>query len=332
MNIVYSSSDSYAWLTGISMISLFHNNRNVEDITVYIIDNNITDNNKAKLYQAAAEYKRGLNFVPMPNLKSVTGCEIDVKHWNISTFGKLFVSSVLPENVGKVIYLDCDTIVQTDLTDLWNTDLGTSVIAGVKEALSDNYKVNVGLKKSDTYINAGVNMLNIKKIRQENIDIRFFEFIKKYHGNLHYLDQDVLNGAIANEEKKILPLKYNVYSLLYYLDYNNLIKLRRVTNYYSRSEVEEAKTKSAIVHFTSCFLDGTRPWIEGNKHPLLKDFLYYKSLSPWKEDKLWKDSRCLIKKTGHKSCRVIPKFSMIPIISWVHGVYIPKRYSKNILK
>lgn len=49
MNIVYSSSDSYAPIAGVSIMSLLHNNTDADEINIYMIDNNISDENKRDL-------------------------------------------------------------------------------------------------------------------------------------------------------------------------------------------------------------------------------------------------------------------------------------------
>ena len=43
MDIVYSSSDSYCEIAGISMLSLLEHNKKVEELNLYLIDNNISE-------------------------------------------------------------------------------------------------------------------------------------------------------------------------------------------------------------------------------------------------------------------------------------------------
>ena len=53
MNIIYSSSDAYSELAGVSITSLFENNKNIDDIEVYIIDNGISEKNKEHFHKIA---------------------------------------------------------------------------------------------------------------------------------------------------------------------------------------------------------------------------------------------------------------------------------------
>ena len=46
MNIIYASNDAYAQYLGISMLSLLENNQDIEEIIIYILDQNIKPENK----------------------------------------------------------------------------------------------------------------------------------------------------------------------------------------------------------------------------------------------------------------------------------------------
>ena len=46
MNILYTCDDNYVWLMGISVISLFENNQNINEITVYLLGEKVKDKNK----------------------------------------------------------------------------------------------------------------------------------------------------------------------------------------------------------------------------------------------------------------------------------------------
>ena len=79
VDILYSSSDSYAFLTGISILSLLENNKASDSIHIYIMDNHISEENKAKLTEVVNYYGRRLSFVAMPDMKELTGQEIDTR-------------------------------------------------------------------------------------------------------------------------------------------------------------------------------------------------------------------------------------------------------------
>ncbi len=332
MEILYSSSDSYAFLTGISILSLLDNNKSTEEINIYIMDNNISEENKKKLRQVVDSYGRKIYFVPMPDMKALTGEEIDTRRWNISTFGRLYMASALPENVHKVLNIDCDTIVVGSLEPLWNTDMNTKVFGGMHECINDRYRRNIGVKNGDYYLNGGVVFLNLDEVRKENYEKRFTDYIKTYGSSLAYLDQDVLNGVVKQEKKLKLPMKYNTLSIYFYATYEQVLKIRRgkKEDFYSKEEYTDAINAPVIVHFTTCFLDGLRPWIVGNKHPLLQRFLEYKARSPWADVPLAADNRSSLIKLRTKLIRHCPRFILCSVASVLHGVIIPNRNYKKM--
>ncbi len=331
MNILYSTSDSYAFLTGISIISLLENNKKSEKINIYIMDNHITSGNKNKLGNIVKKYNRNIFFVTMPDMEKKIGYKIDTKRWNISTFGRLYMASALPESENKVLNIDCDTIILDSLENIWNTDMNEKVFGGIQECINKRYRRNVGLKNTDYYMNGGIVLLNLEEVRKNNYEKLFTDYIIKYGSSLAYLDQDVLNSVIPQVKKKLLPMRYNVLSIYYYTNYEQLLKIRRASKkiFYNKEQFLDAKKNPAIVHFTSCFLDGVRPWIKGNCHPYRNKFLEYKDMSPWKEIPLLEDKRKKSDKIKTEIMKKLPKFIMCEIATILHGIIIP---NKNYIK
>lgn len=322
MNVVYSSSDSYSLVAGVSMYSLMVNNKDCDELNIFLIDNGITEPNKAKFQKMCDSFGRKLYFIPIVDIEKLAGASIDIGRWNISTFARLFYASLLPEWVDRVIHLDCDTMIMSSLEPLWNTPMGDAVVAGSLECIGDNYKREIDMKVTDTYINAGNVMFNLDSIRKKGLEEDFKKFLQE-HKVLSFVDQPVLNSCTTNEEKIVVPLNYNAYSIIFYLKYKNLLKAKRVSQYYSEEEVAEAVKNPCIVHFTTCFMDGSRPWVENNLHPLLDKYLEFKAGSEWADEPLWKDPRNGVKKLMYKMFRVLPQ----PFVAWsigiVHDLVIP---------
>ncbi|MGN0457136.1 MAG: glycosyltransferase family 8 protein [Acutalibacteraceae bacterium] len=326
MNVVYSASDLYSSLAGISLTSLLMNNTDVDKINVIIMDNEISDENKAKLKATADRYNRDIRFVPLS--ASLENTDINLQKWNISTFGRLFEASSLPD-VDKVIHIDCDTVVDGSLKDLWELDMSHAIVAGAPDCLSDDYKFNIGLMPDDTYINAGIIVMNLQRIRELGIENLFLKYISEKSKLLTYVDQEVLNSCVPEEEKIEIPLRYNSYSILHYLSYKRLKSLRHVNHMFSEKIYTDAVENATVLHYTGCFLEGTRPWIEGDKHPKRVLFDHYKAASEWADMMPWKDNRSALKKFMSLAVKLIPKFVLAPVVGYIHGVYIPRRNKKR---
>jgi len=330
MDVLYSSSDNYAFLTGISLMSLMENNKACPEINVYIMDNNITDKNKNKLSKIVEDFGRTIVYVPMPNMEKLTGRNIDTRRWNISTFGRLYMASALPETVHKILNIDCDTIITDSIKPLWDTDLSGKVFGGMCECINDRYRRNVGMKNGDPYLNGGLVFMNCDVVRKEGYERKFTEYITRYGSSLGYLDQDVLNGVVPTEKKVVLPMRYNVLSIYFYATYQQVLKIRRSNVFYQENEFNQAIRNPGIVHFTTCFLDGLRPWIDGNEHPYREVFLKYKSMSPWADEPMWIDKRSKFGKIITKLVKNSPRRFICEIASILHGVVVPSRNGRRM--
>lgn len=332
MIVLYSSSDSYAFLTGISILSLLESNKNSDFIHIYIMDNHISNTNKQRLIEMVKRYKRDITFVSMPDMEKLTGQKIDTRRWNISTFGRLYMASALPDTVHKVLNIDCDTLIVDTIEPLWRTEMNDKVVGGMLECINDRYRRNIGKKNGDYYLNGGIILLNLDEVRLGGYEEKFTNYIIKYGSSLAYLDQDVLNAVIEEERKMVLPMRYNTLSIYYYASYEQVLKIRRSRKeyFYSEDEFIKAVKNPAIVHFTSCFLDGLRPWIKGNKHPYLKTFLEYWKKSPWKDFLLLDDNRSFIVKFRTFFICKMPRNTVCTIASILHGVILPELNFKRM--
>ena len=252
MDIVYSSSDSYCEIAGISILSLLEHNRNVKELNLYLIDNQISAENKQKLEGMIASFGRTLTYLAHPDIEKRSATEINVGRWNISTFYRLFLPSMLPETVKKVLFIDCDTLVMQDLTPLWEMDMGDKWLYGVDDCRGAAYRTNLGLQPTDNYINNGVLLVDLDAWRKNNVEDMFLRYIRENQGDITFVDQGVQNGVLSKLGRSgILHPKYNCMTVFFAFDYKNLIKLRKPPVPGDPAQYREAVENPAIVHFQS---------------------------------------------------------------------------------
>ncbi|PWL71984.1 MAG: glycosyltransferase family 8 protein [Clostridiales bacterium] len=328
MNIVYASDNNYAEILGVSLVSLFENNKDADKIDVYILEDHISEQSKQQLNSVFSKYGRTGIFIPIPDLSQKVGIEVDSQRWSMSTFSRLFLAELLPEGIEKALYLDCDTIVTDTLRPLWETDLDDYAIAGAEDCISKGHKKNIGLAEDDIYLQAGILLINLKYWRENGVQLKFMDFIVKYHGKTPYVDQGVINGVLS---RKVLPfdIRYNAYTVLFDFSYPQLLKYRKPHNFYTKQQVETAKKSPAIVHFSASFLS-LRPWIQGSTHPYTGEWLRFKDMSPWKDSPLWEDRRSGLKKTYEKFYKAMPQSFSVWLSGLLHSDLFPliQRHSK----
>ena len=155
MNVMYLCNDSYAMIAGISICSLLDNNSDVDEINIFLVADDITENNREKLREIADRYNRTLFFLPKPNVKELLGCDLDVHWWIDNVFSRVLLQEVLKEYryVHRIIYIDCDTLIVGSIKDLWELDIQEGIGAGVCEAMGNWHKKAIGLAKTDNYFN-----------------------------------------------------------------------------------------------------------------------------------------------------------------------------------
>lgn len=106
-------------------------------------------------------------------------------------------SKIFP-NLDRILSIDMDTIVNENISDLWDLDLTNYYIAAVEETeLSE---------EEGSYFNMGVAMLNLKKIREDKKDDEMIEAINTYW--YRYKEQDCFNEFFRGHAL-ILPSDYN---------------------------------------------------------------------------------------------------------------------------
>lgn len=147
------------------------------------------------------------------NYDYMEGAQIYNNHLSIAAYFRLFIPEVIQE-YDKCIYLDCDLIVYGDLKELYEIELNGNYLAGVKDChIIENtphekeHQRILGLPARDKYVNSGVLIIGVKKMRQDKMFLSFMKQIKKEN---RYEDQDVLN-VCCYPFIKTIPLKYNLF-------------------------------------------------------------------------------------------------------------------------
>ena len=283
MNVFYFCSNAFVPVLSVSLQSLLENNRTAKQINIYIADDGISGENRHKLEKQAIEFSRKLSFLPMPSPSELFDFPFKSRYQMGHSYIRMAIGTVLPSDTERVLCLDCDTLVLDDLTELWETDLGDNVLAGVADCVNLRaYRRQFKLTDNHLYCNAGMFLVDLKKWREQKTEQLIREKIKKDNGNVFFFEQTLMNYACRGKVKK-LPPRYNVYTLFYAFTHKNLMRFRSPTAFYDEEEIANAKKRPAIVHFTRNFYMSSRPWELGCEHPLSETYLDIKHRTPWPE-------------------------------------------------
>lgn len=255
--IVFALNDEYALPTFIALESML---KSAKVSTFYHIYYLVSDKFPSHHIQQVEKLKIKYNNFSFSciNMKDAfKGAYIRLEHISEQTYYRLLLPELL-QKWERCIYLDGDVLVRDDLSKLYLSFCDDNYLAGVKSPgyhLNSSYKQKascdkIGIVSYDNYVNAGVLVFNLKKMREDKITGELLNIIKK---NLPSQDQDALN-VVCYSKIQQLPLKYNV-PVLYR---NQEDELKKV---FTAEEVEEAREEPIIVHFAGGY---TKPWKNRN--------------------------------------------------------------------
>ena len=311
-HVVYASDDKFAEILGVSLVSLYENSKDMDDIVVYVLDSGITDENKQKLVSVCRLYGRSdIAFIPGKNISEKLSMDVAVDRGSLSQYARLFVSSDLPTDLNRVLYLDCDIIINKSIKELWNLDLQGKTIGALMDAFSKYYRANIDLQKNDIMFNSGVMLIDLEKWREQRVEDRLLKFIASKNGKIQQGDQGALNHVLSHDTYCFEP-RFNAVTIFFDFTYKEMLIYRRPPKFYTEEQVKEAVVNPAVIHFTTSFLS-KRAWMKGCKHRYVSEWLKYKKMSPWKNTELWDDNRPKWKQTGADIISKMPRRMAVKI-------------------
>jgi len=252
INICLACDDNYAQYAGVTVASILANAASEDNLHIYILDGGISEQHKTEIFSLKSIRDCDITFVSINEELFESYRKIRTpKHISIATFYRLKLASLLPY-IDKIIYLDCDIVVNTSLAELFNIDLDGYYIAGV---LDIGKKL---LKKNPCYVNAGMLVMNLQKFRKDGLEQRFLEYATDNIENIKYGDQDIINN-VCNGCVKLADERWNVQS----------------SNFTNRSSYTH---NPKIIHFIA----KKKPW-QFASFSYHRDYYFkYLQLTPWK--------------------------------------------------
>ena len=111
----------------------------------------------------------------------------------------------LPQIPDRILYLDDDIVIRGDITTFYNEDITGIELVGVLDYWGRFFFHNLKTKRAFDYLNSGVLLLNMKKIKQTDLfaEMRHMMQVKQ----MFLPDQSAINKlAVA---KRVAPRRYN---------------------------------------------------------------------------------------------------------------------------
>ena len=249
--IVFATDKNYVLQTCVAMESVMKHISDVDYISFFILHSGYLGEKEEEELRLVGKRNKlcDVTIIDVEDKFKETKVTLDDVNTQ-ATFYRLGISEFLPQ-YEKCIYLDSDVIVMDNISQLMNENIDEYYIAGVIAyaiaGKGNNDLRNIILSsKTEEYINAGVLLINLKKIREDGKDKEFYDNMIYY---FPMQDQDILNKVCAGKIR-ILPFKYNV--MTKYYRWNN----KQYNGLASPDEISEAWNKPIIIHYA----DVIKPW------------------------------------------------------------------------
>jgi len=193
-----------------------------------------------------------------------------------ATYARLFLAEILPEDVGRVLYLDTDLVVRRCVGDLFDSDLNGSVALAVPDgrvpfvsaAWGVPWWYENGRAADDLNFNAGIMLIDLTEWRRLDVSAAALAYLTD---GRHYVgqDQEALNATLAGRISPLDP-RWNQQTHTFTKDFEAILP-------YTRDVVSLIKTEPWIVHFST----PEKPWIHGNDHPFAHEWFQYLDETPF---------------------------------------------------
>jgi lipopolysaccharide biosynthesis glycosyltransferase len=188
-----------------------------------------------------------------------------------ATWYRIFLPDLLPA-VDRVLYLDVDTIVTSDLGALWKVDLRGQYVGAVTNVFQADHvqrTAKLGIKPRD-YFNAGVLLFNLDLMRVDRCSESLRRIASEHPSGVAWRDQDALNLVLGSRRLPLHP-RWNCM--------NSILQFPVSFEVFGTQAVEEARRNPGIRHFEGPGLN--KPWHEDSPAADRDLYLEHRRQTPW---------------------------------------------------
>jgi lipopolysaccharide biosynthesis glycosyltransferase len=290
--IALSTDGNYARHTGTTIASLLLNSNGNRFIEIVVLDGGLSETDRARMASLEAIHSQcSISFLDFKHFFH----EIPPRNdsYSPANYFRLLLPTTLRQH-DRVLYLDSDIIVLSDLGSLFDTDLESYCIGacedmGMKAILDYNLPphsimgavpfrkyfgdyLGIRFENQDRYFNSGVLLMDLGKLRQHQYEERFVKFLKQYEGRFFLADQDILNHFFQGNYR-FLDLSWNMQ--LYDLDWSEQSLPDDI-----KKKLRSAFDLPRVIHFTG---PENKPWMAQDTHYADIYWSYFRE-TPWSEN------------------------------------------------
>jgi len=205
--------DGYIPFLGVALKSVIENSSKENKYEIKILYTKVSEENKNKIKAYETE-NVSIEFVDLSSkLHEIEDKLYTRNYFSNTTYFRLFIPELYPE-YDKAVYIDSDTVTLADIADLYNTDMGDNLIAGIPDGVVQAIPVFqeyvekvVGVIDYNNYFNAGIIVMNLKALREYKFQEKFLYMLEKIKFEVAQ-DQDYMN-RLCKGRVKLLGFEWN---------------------------------------------------------------------------------------------------------------------------
>ncbi len=204
--IFFAVDDVYIPFLAVALQSLIDNASDKNYYSIKILYTNISEENQAKINKYQRE-NVDIEFVDLNYYINKVKDKLYTRdYYSATTYFRLFIPDLYPQ-YDKVLYLDSDIVVLSDIADLYNIDMEDNLVAAAPDDVIQTIKVFqeyaelvVGVTDYKRYFNAGILLMNLDELRKFKFQDKFLYLLSKVKFSVAQ-DQDYLNRLCKGRVK-----------------------------------------------------------------------------------------------------------------------------------
>ncbi len=211
--IFYACDDTFVKYTIVSLHSMIANASRNFKYTIHILNTDICEEMRNILFSMANENFEICIDDVTDYLKSINDRLPLRDYYSKTTYYRLFIAEMFPE-YDKAVYIDSDTVVLGDISELYQTDIGENYVgacneqAMVQEDVYGTYVEQVLGVDRNRFFNAGMILINCEQFRKQHVLDQFVELLHVYNFVVTQ-DEDYLN-LVCQGKVHWIPQQWNM--------------------------------------------------------------------------------------------------------------------------
>lgn len=283
--VVFAANNGFIPIFATCLQSLLDHTSPNHNYDVILIHSDVSGENFATLEDMVKDYEN-VSLRPFDASRFLAGYDLKANaHISVETYYRFLIQSAMP-NYHKVLYLDCDTIINADVADLYRIDISDYMLAatrdpdflgqinGANHDTMEYVKTDFKMENPYNYFQAGVLLFNEDKMRAAHSLDEWLTFASTPY---RYNDQDVLN-LYCEGEVKYLDMAWNMI-----VDHNHE-RFSQVIVHAPKAIIDEyrvAHSAPKIIHYAGYIKPWYRPtedyahifWETARKTPFYEEVL-----------------------------------------------------------